>query len=373
MRKPTLCIHEPGQTREHGLVSPILPATAYPYLDSPEIVYPRYFNTDNQQQVARRLANLEGAEQALLFSSGMAAITTTLLALVGPGERAVIQEGVYGGTQGFCHRELTRLGVDVEFCPGTPEGFAAALTDHTRVLLAESPTNPLLDLVDLEALAGLARSRGVVTVVDNTFATPVNQNPLALGIDLVLHSGTKYLGGHSDLSCGAVAGSGALMARVMQKARFYGGNLNALDVYLLDRSLKTLALRVDCQSRTAEVLARFLDAHPAVGRVLYPGLHDHPGHALAVRQMAGFGGMLSFELKNESRSLPFLRALSLITPAVSLGGVDSTICQPSATSHAMLPADERRRMGIGDSLLRLSVGIEHPDDLVEDLDRALGA
>jgi cystathionine beta-lyase/cystathionine gamma-synthase len=373
MRKPTLCLHTPGENRDSGLVNPILPSTAYPYMDSPEIVYPRYFNTDNQLRVAERLAALEGADQALLFSSGMAAITTTLLALAGPGDQVVIQEGVYGGTLGFCARELTRLGIRVEFCPGTPEGFSAAITDHTRVVLAESPTNPLLDLVDLRELAARAGARGVVTVVDNTFATPVNQNPLALGIDLVLHSGTKYLGGHSDLSCGVVAGGGALMDRVMQKARFYGGNLNALDVYLLDRSLKTLALRVECQNRNAEVLARFLAAHPGVARVLYPGLHDHPGHALATRQMTGFGGMFSFELKDESRSLPFLRALSLIMPAVSLGGVDTTICQPCATSHGMLPAEERRRMGIGDALLRLSAGIEHPDDLVEDLDRALGA
>lgn len=371
MHPATLCIHTPGESREHGMVSPILPATAYPYMDSPEIVYPRYFNTDNQKIVAARLAAIEGGGEGLLFSSGMAAVTTTLLALVGPGGKAVIQEGVYGGTLGFSRQELTRLGIGVQFCPGTVEAMSAALTEGTRVLLLESPTNPLLDVVDLRKLADLARARGVVTVVDNTFATPVNQNPLGLGIDLVLHSGTKYLGGHSDLSCGAVVGGPALMARVMQKARFYGGNLNALDCYLLERSLKTLAVRVECQNRTAGSLAEWLQARPEVALVRYPGLKDDPGHALAASQMRGFGGMIAFELREGRDPVGFLRALRLITPAVSLGGVDSTICQPCATSHAMLPAAERHRMGIRDGLLRLSVGLEYKGDLVADLEQAL--
>ncbi|MCA9784273.1 MAG: PLP-dependent transferase [Calditrichaeota bacterium] len=372
MNKATRCIHGISKQTGRGLVNPIQPSTAYRYLDDDQLMYPRYFNTDDQRSVIGRLAALEGAEDGLLFSSGMAAITTCLLALLDPGDGVVIQEGVYGGTSGFGQGELARLGMQVRFCPGTPADVERALDVNTRVLMVESPTNPRLDVVDLRAIATLARSRGVLAVIDNTFATPVNQNPLELGFDLVIHSGTKYLGGHSDLSCGVVLGDSQLIARVMGKARNYGGNLNALDCHLLERSLKTLFVRVEAQNRTAGVLAAFLADHRAIKAVHYPGLESHPGHALARGQMSGFGGMLSFELENRRDPMAFMRSLRLIVPALSLGGVDTTICQPAATSHKGLDPAERRRLGIGDGLLRLSVGLEHEDDLIHDLLEALG-
>jgi cystathionine beta-lyase len=257
------------------------------------------------------------------------------------------------------------------FVPADPGAMRAAVRPETRMLFIESPTNPLVDVLDLDEVAAIAREHGLWSVIDSTFATPILQNPLDHGFDLVVHSGTKYLGGHSDLCCGAIVGPAALIERLRQHALMHGGSLNAQDCALLERSLKTLDLRVRRQSRNAGALARALDANERVARVYYPGLDHHPGHAIAARQMEDFGGMLSFDLAAELEPARFLRALRLIPCAVSLGGVETTVCQPVATSHQKMEASERERLGIRPSLIRLSAGIEDPEDLVADLEQAL--
>jgi len=376
MHPQTQCVHS-GSYRDpatRGLNTPIFTSSAYAYLDREQTPYPRYFNTPNQEAVVRKLCALEGAEGGVLFASGMAAMSTAILAFAGAGDHVVLMDELYGGTHAFATDEFARLGIACTFAGTGAEALCAAVTPRTRVMVVESPTNPLLSVVDLRRVAAFARERGVVTVVDNTFATPLNQNPLSLGIDVVVHSGTKYLGGHSDLCCGAVLAAAAPVRRVLALARHLGGSLDAQACYLLERSLKTLALRVERQSANALALAQFLESHPSVARTHYPGLPESPGHALACTQMRGFGGMLAFELR--AGAVPparFVRALALIAPALSLGGVETTICAPAETSHAKMSAEERRRIGIGEGLFRLSVGIEHVEDLVADLEQALKA
>lgn len=371
----TRCVHSGGlpDSVTGGINSPIYPSTAADYLDRDRVPYQRYFNTPNQEAVVRKVCALEGAEDGVLFGSGMAAISTTLLALLQSGDHAVLQEELYGGTSAFVAEAFQRLGIDFDFVPLTPEAIARAVTPRTKVIFLESPTNPLLHVIDLRRVATGARTHGVTTVIDNTFATPVNQKPLALGIDVVVHSGTKYLGGHSDLQCGIAVSSSELTARIRHQAIHLGGSLNASSCYLLERSLKTLHLRVERQTANAARLAEFLSKHPAIARVYYPGLADDPGHAIAKSQMTGFGAMMAFELKPGSLTAESVqRRLRLVRSAVSLGGVETTICSPVRTSHAKLPPSERERLGITDALLRLSVGIEHPDDLIADLAQALG-
>jgi cystathionine beta-lyase/cystathionine gamma-synthase len=374
MQKQTQCVHSgtyhDGLTR--GVNTPIFTSSAYEYLDREESLYPRYFNTPNQVAVIEKLCAMEGGEDGVLFSSGMAAITTTVLAFAGAGDHVVMLDALYGGTHAFVTDTFDRLNIGYTFTTTEAEAVMQAVTPTTKVIVIESPTNPLLDVIDIREVARLARERGILTVVDNTFASPVNQTPIALGIDVVVHSGTKYLGGHSDLCCGAAITSHAHATRILAMARHLGGSLNAMTCYLLERSLKTLALRVERQTDNAGRIARFLAEHGNVRRVNYPGLPDFKGHAIAESQMSGFGAMLSFELVENRRTAgELLRRLSLIRPAVSLGGVETIICAPCATSHAKMSAEERRRIGVSDALLRLSVGIEHANDLIADLTQAL--
>lgn len=374
LRPGTLCVHAGTHHDERtaGVGTPVFASSAFRHPHpSGENVYPRYFNAPNQQAVARKIAALEQGEDALVFSSGMAAISTVLLAHLQPGDHAVFQADLYGGTHHFLEGDLARWGVRLTFAR-TVDEFAQALRPETRVLYVESPSNPLLRCVDLPVLAGLGRDRGILTVIDNTFATPLNQTPLALGLDVVVHSGTKYLNGHSDLNCGAVVASRAILRRVRECAMNLGGSLDAHACHLLERGLKTLALRVRQQNDNALRLARFLEAHPAVARVHYPGLPSHPEHALAARQMRGFGGMLSFELRQADRVHDVLGRFAVVTPALSLGGVESLICVPALTSHVSLPRAQRLACGITDGLMRVSVGIEDIEDLLEDFGRALG-
>jgi cystathionine beta-lyase len=316
---------------------------------------------------------LEGAESGILFSSGMAAISSTVLALARSGDHVVMLDALYGGTHAFATDAFDRFGIRYSFAATDTDSVSQAVKPETKVIVIESPTNPLLGILDIRRTAEFARNRGITTVMDNTFATPVNQNPLALGIDVVIHSGTKYLGGHSDLCCGIALSSSAMTERIRAMARHLGGSLNAITCYLLERSLKTLALRVERQSANASTIAQFLASHKAVRRVNYPGLPDFEGHAIAKTQMRGFGGMISFELNRAAGSpVAFLRRLKIITPAVSLGGVETLICRPAETSHSKISAAERKRIGITDSLLRLSAGIEDAGDLMEDLGTALG-
>ena len=373
MRKETQCVHS-GKYRDkavRGVNTPIFTSSANEYLDLEQTLYPRYFNTPNQEAVVQKLCALEMAESGLIFSSGMAAMSTSVLAFAQAGDHVLLLDELYGGTHAFATDTFDRFGIRYSFSTTDAEEMTRATTPQTKVLVIESPTNPLLGIIDVKKVAEAARARGIITVIDNTFATPINQNPLALGIDVVVHSGTKYLGGHSDLCCGAALGSSMVIERIRAMARHLGGSLNAITCYLLERSLKTLAVRVERQSANAMKIAEFLATHKSVRRVNYPGLPAFKGHEIARSQMRGFGGMLSFEL-NESAGSPsdFQKRLKLITPAVSLGGVETLICSPALTSHAKISAKERERIGISDSLLRLSVGIENADDLIEVLSNA---
>jgi len=374
MHKETQCVHTGvlPDAATGGINSPIYTSTAAAYLDRDCAPYQRYFNTPNQQAVVRKVAALEHAEDGLLFSSGMAAISTTLLTLLRAGDHAVLQDQLYGGTHAFVADLFRGFGIAFESVGLNPDTIEQALTPRTKVLFLESPTNPLLHVVDLRRVAAAARARGVTTVIDNTFATPIHQNPITLGIDVVVHSGTKYLGGHSDIQCGITVTNAALTERIRRNACHLGGSLNATTCHLLERSLKTLHLRVERQTHNAGLLAEFLAAHPSVARVFYPGLPGHPGHDIAQAQMQGYGAMLSFEPKPGAVSpVDIQRRLKLIQPAVSLGGVETTICAPAQTSHAKMPRVERERLGITDALLRLSVGVEHHEDLIADLASAL--
>jgi cystathionine beta-lyase/cystathionine gamma-synthase len=373
MRTETACIHAGGRfdPATRGINTPILTSSAYEYLDGEARPYPRYFNTPNQAAVVEKLCALEGAEDGIVLSSGMAAISSVLLALLNAGDHAVVQDEIYGGTHAMVSQHFERLGISYTLAPPDPAEIAKAVTGKTRLIYIETPTNPLLTILDVRAVTGMARERGIVTVIDNTFASPIGQKPLALGVDVVAHSATKYLGGHSDLCAGAVLSSKALVEKIRHACLSLGGSLDAQGCYLLERSLKTLALRVERQAANAMAIARALAANRGVSRVNYPGLPSHPGHAIAKAQMSGFGAMLSFELAGSVDPDRFLHALKLIRPALSLGGVESTICAPAATSHAKVSAEVRRRLGISDGLLRLSVGIEHAEDLIEDIGQAM--
>ena len=373
LRPASLCLHAGFRhdLESAGVCSPIITSTAYGFPNgSGENVYPRYFNVPNQRVVSEKVAALEQAEDGLVFGSGMAAISTFLVTFLQAGDHAVFQADLYGGTRHFIDGELRRRGVTVSFAR-TAEDFAAARQPNTKLIYLESPSNPLLQCVDLAAVARLSQSHGILSAIDNTFATPINQTPIALGIDAVLHSATKYLNGHSDLNAGVVVSSKATIDTLREGAMDFGGMLDSQACALLERGLKTLALRVRQHNENASRLAEHLVAHPAVARVHYPGLPSHPDHAIAARQMSGFGGMLSFELRDAGAVDGFLKKLRLIAPALSLGGVESLICVPSRTSHRALSAEERGRLGIGEGLIRLSVGIEAFEDLQADLDHAL--
>ena len=373
MKKSTQAVRA-GTRRDKnmgGLNTPLLSSSAIEYMDDSEVRYPRYFNTLNHDVVAEKMSALECAEAGLVTSSGMAAISAILFGLLDSGDHIVLTEGLYGGTHALIVNELRRFGIGFSFAATDLDSIAAACVNNTRMIYVESPSNPLLTVVDLAAVAAFAKSRGVVTVIDNTFASPILQNPLVHGFDLVMHSGTKYLGGHSDLCCGTVNGPAALIAKVRNHAVAYGGCLNAQDCSLLERSLKTLELRVNRQSSNAAIIANRLDESTQIKRVYYPGLKNHPGFEIAERQMQGFGGMLSFELADDIDPVSYIRRLELVICAVSLGGVESTICQPVATSHQKVSEEERQRLGITPSLLRLSVGIEDAEDISTDLLQAL--
>jgi cystathionine beta-lyase len=375
MKKNTQCVHS-GTYKDNiskGMNTPIFTSSSFGYLDIPENVYPRYFNTPNQQTVVTKLCALENAEDGLLFSSGMAAISTVMFSLLNSGDHVVLQRDIYGGTHHFVTAEFRRFGIDFSFVSNKTEEIEAAVQKNTKVIYIETPSNPLLRITDIEAVALIARSNNSVSVIDGTFATPINQNPLELGIDIVVHSGTKYIGGHSDICCGAVVTSKSLTQKIKSCAANFGGSLNALTCYLVERSLKTLSIRVDKQNRNAQFIAQQLQKIPQVSNVYYPGLETHDGFDIAKKQMRAFGGMLSFEL-NEQTLDPgkFLRNLRLIKPALSLGGVETIICSPATTSHAKISPEERSQLGITDGLLRLSVGIEDCDDLLADIEQALG-
>ena len=335
--------------------------------------YIRYNNTPNQQSLNRKLAVLEGADEALVTGSGMAAISGALLSVLSPGDHLLAQDGLYGGTHGFATRMLHDLGIEVTFFDAdSPDTWEGLLRPQTRAVYVESITNPLLQVCDLERIVDFAASNKLISMIDNTFATPINYRAAGHGFDLSLHSATKYLNGHSDIVAGAVIGRGDLVRRVDATLRFLGGPLDPHACFLLDRGLQTLALRVRHQNESARNLATFLEAQPQVAKVNYPGLQRHPRHARARRLFDGFGGMISFELGiGVAGAEAFIDHLQIPLHAPSLGGVESLVTRPAMSSHASLSQEERLRVGIADDLIRLSVGIEAFEDLRADLAHAL--
>ncbi|MFL2623932.1 MAG: trans-sulfuration enzyme family protein [Flavobacteriaceae bacterium] len=370
----TICTHT-GAVEDvvyGGAVSPIYMSTSYDFIDKSTKRYPRYFNTPNQELLAKKIAMLESAEAALIFSSGMAAISNIMLMVLKSGDHAVIQNDIYGGTRNFIESHFKSYDIDYSFTKNlTSKAFKDCIKKNTKLIYIETPSNPMLKLVDIFAIAKLGKSKGIVTAIDNTFATPIIQKPITLGIDIVIHSATKYFGGHSDITAGAVASSKEIVDKLWDLAKDFGGNLSDFSVWMLERSMKTLAIRVKAQQKNAKKLARFLDKHPAVAAVYYPGLKSHPSHDLAKTQMRGYGAMLSFELYENYSAQYFLKSLNLIKPSMSLAGVESTMIIPSKTSHALLSKVDRKAQGISDQLIRFSVGIESKKDLIYDIEQAL--
>jgi cystathionine beta-lyase/cystathionine gamma-synthase len=360
-----------GDPQFKGAVTPVFTSSAYDYEGVSPTLYPRYFNTPNQKAVAEKLAALENAEDGIVFGSGMAAILTSLFAMLKKGDHVVFQNDLYGGTHHAIVNELPRFGIDYTFVDGAdPSNFEKALRKETRLVYIETPSNPTLKITDIKAVAAIAKKNGLLSMIDNTFASPINQNPIDFGIDIVSHSGTKYIGGHSDLSCGATLASKNIIAQIWQSAIHFGGSLDNQACWLVERSLKTIVLRVRQQNANALAVAQYLKTDSRIGKVYYPGLTDHPDHAIAKAQMpGGFGGMLSFEIKNDADK--FASRLKLIRRAISLGGVESTITSPVKTSHSKLSVEERKAIGVTDNLLRLSVGIEEANDIIEDIKQAL--
>lgn len=316
---------------------------------------------------------LEGAEMATSFSTGMAAISATLFTLLSPGDRVVSVKDTYGGTNRLFLDYVPRFGIDVALCDTDDRARILAEIDKgCRVVYLETPTNPTCKIMDIELLASRAKEQGAVVVVDNTFATPINQNPLALGADLVIHSATKYLGGHADALGGVLCGSEDLVEEVFHYREVNGATLHPDAAYMLLRGMKTLQLRVERQNQTAMQVARFLDEHEFVERVFYPGLESHPNHDVAKRQMRGFGGMLSFQLKGDFAAVKeFLPKLRFAHRAANLGAVETTVAPPRTGSHVELTEEERAAMGIPETLVRYSAGIEDVSDLIADLGQAL--
>jgi cystathionine beta-lyase/cystathionine gamma-synthase len=333
------------------------------------------FGNPNRAQVERVLAELEGAESALVTASGMAAISTAVLTFVRQGDHVVAQSNHYGGTLTLLRDFLPKFGVEVTQVDQTDvAAFQSAIRPNTRLVIVESPSNPVMKITDLRAVAGLARQRGAMTIADNTFATPLNQRPLELGVDLVFHSATKYFGGHSDLIAGVIMGSSSLLEKAWNTSVILGAGLAPFDAWLLLRGVRTLALRVRQQNENALALARFLETQPAVRSVHYPGLNSHPQHALASRQMTGFGGMLSFELKGGyAAASSFLKNVRLASHAASLGGVETLVVSAAANFLHYMSAEEAERSGVSTGLVRVSVGIEAANDLIADFEQALAS
>jgi len=372
MRFSTKAIHVGSEPDATGAVNPAVYLTStYSQKEQAEYVYGRTANP-TRRALERNLAALEDAKHGLAFSSGMGAVTT-ILTLLKKGDHVVLSDDTYGGVYRIFTRVWANYGVEHDFVDATDAGnVERAIRKNTRMIWMESPTNPLMKVVDLRATAKIAKVHGCISVMDNTFASPYLQNPLAFGYDLVLHSATKYLGGHSDVVSGAVLlNDDELHEKLRYAQNALGAIPGALDCFLVLRGTKTLAVRMDRHCDNAEALAAQLVGHRAVERVYYPGLKDHPNHAIARKQMRRFGGMLSFVLNDARKAKRFLKRLEVITLAESLGGVESLIEHPASMTHASLPKGERDARGISEGLIRFSVGIEDVEDLRLDLERAL--
>jgi cystathionine beta-lyase/cystathionine gamma-synthase len=376
----TVAVHggEPRPGPEGSLVYPIYQGTVYPVEPGTryeDIKYLRLSTTPSQAYLHDKLAALEGGEAAVATASGMAALSTVLLSLLREGDHFLASDFLYGGTHDLITKHAEALGWSWTFVdPQRPDTWAAAKTDRTRAFLAETIANPMMRVPRLRELVAFGRAESLVTILDNTFATPVNFRPLALGFDLCCHSATKYLNGHADLVAGCVIGSRELVDHVRGSLSHFGGSLDPHAGFLLARGIKTLAVRVEAHNRNGLALARFLTEHPAVLEVNYPGLESHPDHEHASELLSGFGGMLSLRLKGgQSATERFLDSLTLPTVAPSLGTVETLVTLPSMTSHAGMKPEDRERLGLAPDLIRVSCGIESSDDLIADFGRALAA
>jgi cystathionine gamma-synthase len=388
----TASVHA-GESRfkeNNSLTNPIYQTSTFVYRNMAEVVdyadrkltgdpgrfeYSRYGNP-TERVVIRKLAELEGAEDGVLFPSGMCAITTTLFAFLKAGDHLVVSEEAYRKTRDFCTQVLSRFGVETTWIPvDDQQAWVQALRPETKIVLCESPTNPHLHVVDLRKFVSTMRQHTkALLIIDATFATPINLRPLEFGIDLVIHSGTKYLGGHNDLLAGVVLGRGDWTQRIRELQGTLGGNIDPQGAYLLLRGLKTLAIRMKKHNENGQAVAEFLEAHPKIRRVYYPGLPSHPHHEIAKQQMSGFGGVVSFEIDGDREAtFRFIDAMNIPYLGPSLGGVESLIYHPAALTFADLSPEERQRLGLTDNLVRLAVGIEDASDIIKDLERALAA
>jgi len=386
--RSTQAVHA-GEARRKpfgAVTTPIVQTSTYTFSNTAEILdfmqsklsgdpsvrdeYGRYTNP-TQTTAEAKLAVLEGGEKALLFSSGMNAITTTMAITLSKGDHLILVEGCYHRTSEFASVFLSRWGIETSIVPiDDPDAWKSAIQPNTRMIFAETPTNPYLRVIDLQQLVKIARGHKIQTVVDSTFATPINMRPLEYGVDLVIHSASKYLSGHNDLLAGVVIGSKSLLQDIQAARGILGGIGNPNDSYLLVRGLKTLALRVRQQNESGVRIAEFLENHPAVSRVYYPGLESHPDHEVACKQLAGFGGVVSFEIAGGFEETGhFIDRLQIPYIGPTLGGVESIVQQPAALFS--LDPFERQRAGLKDNLVRYALGIESPEDLIDDLAQAL--
>ena len=369
----TKCVHSGDliDDRFKGATSPIFPSTAYDFVGVEDDKYPRYFNTPNQLALSKKIADLENCEAALLFGSGIAAIFTSLFSFLKSEDHVIFQGSIYGGTLNLVIKEFKKFNIEYSLVDSFDiKEYEMEIKENTKIIFIESPSNPLLKVIDLQAISNLSKKNNLISIIDNTFSSPINQNPSDFGIDIIIHSATKYLGGHSDILAGALASTKSNIDKIIESSINYGGNLSEYTVWLLERSIKTLSLRVNKQNENALKVADYLSNHEKVNAVHYPGLKTHPDYKLSSKQMKGFGGMLSFELSNLEEAVLFTRKIKLIKSAMSLGGVESTICSPSLTSHSKISKEERENLGIFDGLLRFSVGIEDHNDIINDLKQA---
>lgn len=374
MKLDTLTVHS-GTIHEdkyRPVNSPVFQSSTAYYTHDGQCQYPRYYNMPAQEAIVKKIAALEGAETGMVYSSGMAAIAAILTGLFKSGDHVIFQNDIYGGTHHFVQKELPKLGIEISFIDlNSADELSATFRPNTKGIYIETPSNPLLKIIDLEKISVFAKTHKLISIIDNTFASPINQRPISFGIDVVMHSGTKYLGGHSDLIFGAVVSTKELILKLREFSVNFGPCINGATCALIERSMKTLAVRIDKHNSNAQYLAENLQELSFIDKVYYPGLSTHEGHQIAKKQMLGFGGMLSFELvADEKKIIRFMESLQLILPAVSLGGVESLISSPVYTSHVKVGKEGRASMGIKDNLLRLSVGIEDPQDLLEDIKQA---
>lgn len=357
------------------VVAPLYQSATFtnPIGSTQEVIYTRYGNNPNHIAIAKRLALLEGGEAALFVGSGMGAVALAHLAVLRPGDHLLSSEWVYGGVQRLFSQEFGRFGIDVSFVnPLEQRTWKRGLKKTTRAIFVETPTNPLLRVIDLEPVASLCKTEGLALVVDSTFATPLNLRPLEHGADVVIHSATKFLNGHDDVLAGAVVGSESVIEEIRKLLHVWGQALDPMAAWLIDRGMKTLAVRVAKQNQTALTLAEWCAKQPQFGAVHHPGLPSHPDHDVAKRILNGFGGLVAVELKGGARAAErFLRALTIPIHAPSLGGVETLVSEPRLTSHAMLTPEARARAGIPDGFLRFSIGLEDADDLIADFAQAL--